>query len=191
MSLSTRCPLLSVGRLPRRARLLFYVVSGWVRASAGRRGVHLFSLALEVRVYLAGQRVNWRRRKPTSAKWSLQQITLPSAESRSSMRWILTASGMEFRRCCSSWSVVVVGTSSPFRLLQRQRASTSCQTAYPAVNRPMMRVPAIVAWQMGMTSCNSASKMLCSQWGIPARTARRCTCRSSLRRRRPPERRSW
>lgn len=31
---------------------------------------------------------------------------------------------------------------------------------YPAVNRPTMRVPAIVAWQIGMTSCNSASKTL-------------------------------
>lgn len=31
---------------------------------------------------------------------------------------------------------------------------------YPAVNRPIMRVPPIEAWQMGITSCNSASKTL-------------------------------
>jgi hypothetical protein len=29
---------------------------------------------------------------------------------------------------------------------------------YPAVNRPTILVPAIVAWHMGMTSCSSASK---------------------------------
>jgi hypothetical protein len=31
---------------------------------------------------------------------------------------------------------------------------------YPAVNLPTILVPAIVAWQMGITSCNSASNML-------------------------------
>ena len=33
---------------------------------------------------------------------------------------------------------------------------------YPAVSRPMILVPAIVAWQIGMTSCSSASKTLCN-----------------------------
>lgn len=32
--------------------------------------------------------------------------------------------------------------------------------AYPTVNRPRMRVPAMVAWQMGMTSWSSDSKTL-------------------------------
>ena len=82
----------------------------------------------------------------TSATWSLQQMTLPSADNRSSILWILTLSGIELRRCWSSWSVVVVGTRRPFLL--------------PAVRRPMMRVPAIVAWQIGMTSWSSASKTL-------------------------------
>ena len=31
---------------------------------------------------------------------------------------------------------------------------------YPAVNRPTILVPAIVAWQMGITSWSSASKTL-------------------------------
>jgi hypothetical protein len=31
---------------------------------------------------------------------------------------------------------------------------------YPAHNRPTILVPAIVAWHIGMTSCNSDSKML-------------------------------
>ena len=34
------------------------------------------------------------------------------------------------------------------------------ERTYPAVKRPTILVPAIVAWQMGMTSCNSASKTL-------------------------------
>lgn len=33
-------------------------------------------------------------------------------------------------------------------------------TTYPAVNRPMIRVPAIVVLQMGMTSWSSASNTL-------------------------------
>lgn len=33
------------------------------------------------------------------------------------MRCILTSSGIEFRRCCNSWSVVEVGTKRPLRLL--------------------------------------------------------------------------
>lgn len=32
--------------------------------------------------------------------------------------------------------------------------------AHPVVNRPTMRVPAIVVLTMGMTSCSSASKTL-------------------------------
>lgn len=32
--------------------------------------------------------------------------------------------------------------------------------AYPTVNLPTILVPAIVAWQMGMTSCSSASNTL-------------------------------
>lgn len=55
----------------------------------------------------------------TSATWSLQQMTFPSADNRSSILCILTVSGMEFRRCCSSWSVVDVGTKRPFRFLSR------------------------------------------------------------------------
>ena len=82
----------------------------------------------------------------TRATWSLQQMTLPSADRRSSMRWILTSSGMLLRKCCSSWSDVLVGTRRPLRL--------------PAVRRPMMRVPAMVVWQMGITSWSSASKTL-------------------------------
>lgn len=34
-----------------------------------------------------------------NATWSLQQITLPRADSRSSIRWIFTESGSVFRRC--------------------------------------------------------------------------------------------
>jgi hypothetical protein len=37
--------------------------------------------------------------------------------------------------------------------------SRSCQT-YPAVSLPMILVPAMVAWQMGITSWSSASKTL-------------------------------
>jgi len=55
----------------------------------------------------------------TSATWSLQHMTFPSADNRSSILCILTASGMEFRRCCSSWSVVDVGTRRPLRFLQK------------------------------------------------------------------------
>ena len=33
-------------------------------------------------------------------------------------------------------------------------------TTHPAVNRPTILVPPIVAWQMGMTSCNSDSNIL-------------------------------
>jgi hypothetical protein len=50
---------------------------------------------------------------------------------------------------CSSWSEVEVGTSRPLRL--------------PAVRRPTIRVPAMVVWQMGITSWSSASKMLCER----------------------------
>src|ERR1700753_1237131 len=57
-------------------------------------------------------RSGWMR-----ATWSFVQMTLPRAESFSSMRWILTVSGRLLRRCCSSWSVVDVGTRRPFRLL--------------------------------------------------------------------------
>lgn len=46
-------------------------------------------------------------------------MTFPSAESLSSIRWILTSSGNVLRRCCSSWSVVDVGTNSPFLFLYR------------------------------------------------------------------------
>lgn len=53
----------------------------------------------------------------TRATWSLQQMTFPNAERRSSIRWILTWSGRVFRRCCNSWSVVVVGTRRPLRFL--------------------------------------------------------------------------
>lgn len=81
-----------------------------------------------------------------SATWSFEQMTLPRAERRSSIRRIATESGRLFRRCWSSWSVVVVGTRRPFLL--------------PAVRRPTIRVPAMVAWQIGMTSWSSASKML-------------------------------
>lgn len=73
-------------------------------------------------------------------------MTFPSAERRSSIRWIFTASGSVLRRCCSSWSVVVVGTRRPF--------------LFPTVKRPTIRVPAIVAWQMGITSWSSDSKTL-------------------------------
>lgn len=73
-------------------------------------------------------------------------MTFPRAERRSSMRWIFTASGRVLRRCWSSWSVVVVGTRRPF--------------LFPTVKRPTMRVPAIVAWQIGMTSWSSDSKTL-------------------------------
>lgn len=81
----------------------------------------------------------------TSATWSLQHITLPRADNRSSIRCILTESGSVFRSCCSSWSVVDVGTSRPFLL--------------PAVRRPTIRVPAIVHCAMGMRSASSASKI--------------------------------
>lgn len=105
-------------------------------------------------------------------------MTFPSADKRSSIRWILTLSGIEFRRCWSSWSVVEVGTRSPLRLLHRTcQMPTRSQDAplsslvfgsakerggetYPAVKRPIIRVPAIVAWQMGMTSWSSASNTL-------------------------------
>ena len=36
------------------------------------------------------------------------------------MRWILTESGIELRRCCSSESVVVVGHKRPLRLLREK-----------------------------------------------------------------------
>lgn len=52
----------------------------------------------------------------TSATWSLVTMQFPRADRRSSTRWMTTESGRAFRRCCSSWSVVVLGTSSP-RLL--------------------------------------------------------------------------
>jgi len=90
----------------------------------------------------------------TRATWSLQQITLPRALSRSSMRCILTSSGRLSLKCWSSWSVVDVGTSNPFRL--------------PAVSRPTILVPAIVAWHMGITSCNSASKTLATDSQLTA-----------------------
>lgn len=79
----------------------------------------------------------------------------------------MTSSGKLFLKCCSSWSVVLVGTSRPFRFLCA-RTQSAMRTSpdprpgetYPAVNRPIILVPAIVAWQMGMTSCSSASKIL-------------------------------
>lgn len=68
------------------------------------------------------------------------------------MRWIFTLSGIELRRCWSSWSVVEVGTRRPF--------------LFPAVRRPTMRVPAIVQWQIGITSWSSASKTLWKGGGL-------------------------
>ena len=56
----------------------------------------------------------------TKATWSFAQITLPNADNLSSIRCILTSSGIEFRRCCNSWSVVDVGTRRPLRLLNRK-----------------------------------------------------------------------
>lgn len=41
---------------------------------------------------------------------------IPNAERRSSTLCILTLSGKELRKCCNSWSVVVLGTSRPLRL---------------------------------------------------------------------------
>ena len=83
-----------------------------------------------------------------------------------------------------SWSVVEVGRRRPLRLLFGYQISywggekrfgrryTAAETGrgsdkgrveavtYPAVNLPTILVPAIVAWHMGITSCNSASKTL-------------------------------
>ena len=52
----------------------------------------------------------------TSATWSLQEIMLPRALSLSSTLCNWTPSGRWSRRCCSSCSVVVFGTSTPCRL---------------------------------------------------------------------------
>mmetsp|Transcript_5787 Transcript_5787/g.19485 ORF Transcript_5787/g.19485 Transcript_5787/m.19485 type:complete len:240 (-) Transcript_5787:148-867(-) len=79
-----------------------------------------------------------------SAQWSLHATTLPSADSRSSTRWIRTPSGSELRRWSSSWSVVVLGTTSPFLL--------------PTTTRPTMRVPAMEVCTTGMCSASSCSK---------------------------------
>lgn len=79
----------------------------------------------------------------TSATWSLHAMTFPSADSRSSIRWRATASGSEFRKCCSSWSVVEDGTRRP--------------CLFPAVSLPRILVPAMDAWTIGMTSPSSLS----------------------------------
>lgn len=50
----------------------------------------------------------------SSATQSLQATTFPSADNRSSTRCTQTVSGKEFLRCCSSVSVVELGTRSPF-----------------------------------------------------------------------------
>lgn len=65
---------------------------------------------------------------------------------------------------------MLVGTNKPFRFLHpHTRSATHLrpgteprEVTYPAVNRPIILVPAMVAWQMGITSCNSASKILCN-----------------------------
>lgn len=50
----------------------------------------------------------------TSATQSLHATTLPSADNRSSTRCTRTVSGRQFLKCCSSVSVVELGTRSPF-----------------------------------------------------------------------------
>ena len=67
----------------------------------------------------------------------------PRALSRSSMRCTTTSSGSVLRMCSSSWSVVLLGTSSPFLL--------------PTVMRPTSRVPAMLVLTTGMWSASSAS----------------------------------
>lgn len=60
--------------------------------------------------------------------------------------------------CCGDKEAVAVS----IRLLTSFFLSSCFQRekAYPTVRRPIIRVPAIVAWQMGMTSWSSASKTL-------------------------------
>ena len=53
--------------------------------------------------------------------------------------------GKELRRCCSSWSVVLVGTRRPWR--------------FPVQRRPIMRVPEMVVWISGVEG-SSASNVL-------------------------------
>lgn len=89
--------------------------------------------------------------KNINFKYSLQTITnhaitLPNAESLSSIRLIWTESGKLFRICCNSWSVVAFGTKRPWRL--------------PTVILPTIRIPAIVQWITGIVSANSASRKL-------------------------------
>lgn len=48
------------------------------------------------------------------------------------------------------------------------RGSVPEKATHPAVNRPTIRVPATVAWQMGMTSCSSASKTLARRQNMKA-----------------------
>lgn len=65
------------------------------------------------------------------------------------------------------------GDEETFSVSGAERAGQTCtldnheawirkkrESAYPAVNLPTILVPAIVAWHMGMTSCNSASNTL-------------------------------
>ena len=50
-------------------------------------------------------------------------MQFPSADSRSSTRCTTTSSGSALRMCSSSWSVVVLGKSSPFLLPGGRRAA--------------------------------------------------------------------
>lgn len=56
-------------------------------------------------------------------------MTLPSADSLSSTLWILTVSGRQFLMCCSSWSVVLLGTRRPWRFPEQTGTSRVSLTA--------------------------------------------------------------
>ncbi len=138
----------------------------------------------------------------TSATWSLQQMTLPSADKRSSMRWILTLSGIELRRCWSSWSVVVVGTRRPLRFLRRgvsqrqmpprlgfwkarERENVPGRQAayYPgAGNRGVTYWDDVLEFGFEYTARREFSAALRSSRAC--RNGARCTCKNSQRHRR-------
>lgn len=76
-------------------------------------------------------------------------MTLPRADSLSSTLWILTASGRQFLMCCSSWSVVLLGTKRPWRLPDYRRK-----------NRKVVRNADVSVWRKSEISQTTYLKHL-------------------------------
>lgn len=123
----------------------------------------------------------------TRAMWSFAAMTLPRAERRSSILWSVcynlplgcawVDSGwtnlypdliretvpqmlkLLIRRSSGHQQTLPVPTS-PVSNILLPSSRHHCVKTYPAVNLPTILVPAMVVLQMGITSCNSASKTL-------------------------------